>query len=417
MAVRIGRGIDIRYKGAPRQAIGDGPAIASVAVLGTDYPGMRLDVLVEPGSAVAAGEPLLRDRKHHDRLIVAPSAGQVSAVTRGARRSVETVEIELAGEAATVFERLPELDREALVSLLNASGLWAAIRTRPFGRPAELCLAPEALFVTAIDTRPLAADPAIVIGAHDEWFRRGAETLTVLTPGPTYLCQAAGAALPPVAGATAVEFTGAHPAGLPGTHIHHLHPVGREGRVVWQVGYQDVIALGHLLTTGRVWAERIVAVGGPAVASPAVLRTRPGANLRQLTKGRLAAEGMHLFSGSLLDGRVQDFLARDHLQVSAAPHRVPDGVPSLPMHILHKWMRAGIQPVIPNSAHERAAPIGILPIPLLRALSVGDAVMAKRLGALELVEEDLALLTHVDGGDADYGMMLRLVLDDLQELA
>ncbi|HCS51317.1 MAG TPA: NADH:ubiquinone reductase (Na(+)-transporting) subunit A, partial [Planctomycetaceae bacterium] len=61
--------------------------------------------------------------------------------------------------------------------------------------------------------------------------------------GPVFLCQPPAVKIP---GASldfirAEEFAGPHPAGLPGTHIHYLDPVG-PGKKVWFIGYQDVIA-------------------------------------------------------------------------------------------------------------------------------------------------------------------------------
>jgi Na+-transporting NADH:ubiquinone oxidoreductase subunit A len=417
MVTRLPGGVDLRFDGAPQQSIALGPRIETVAVLGSDYPGIGFDVLVEPGDEVAAGQPLLRDRKRSDRLVVAPVSGRVEAVRRGARRSIDTVEIATAGDAVRRFALPSSLDRDSLCALLLASGLWAAVCARPFGHPANLAAVPEALFITAMDTRPHAPDPAVVIGQHAAWFRRGAEALPRLTSGKTYLCHAAGSEIEGGDGVTTAAFSGRHPAGLPSTHIHHLHPVYRASRTVWQIGYQDVIALGHLLETGGIWTDRIVAVSGPAVSSPALLRTRPGASLHQLLTGRLASDATRLVSGSGLDGRVQAFLSRGHLQAFAASHHLGPRTKSGLRHLLHGLSEAGIPPLIPNAAHERAAPVGILPVPFLRALSVGDIDTALRLGALELVEDDMALLTYVDGDKTDYGAMLRAVLDDIEGIA
>jgi Na+-transporting NADH:ubiquinone oxidoreductase subunit A len=414
MVVRIRGGLDLYGDAAPRQSIEDGPAIGSVAVLGVDYANMRLDALAEPGTDVAAGQPLLRHRSLPERVIVAPVAGRVGAVTRGPRRSIAVVEIVAAGDRAADFEVPASLDRTSLVRLLQASGLWAAVRTRPFDNPAALADPAEALFITAMDTRPHAPDPALIIAGYADWFQRGAEALTVLSSGTTYLCHAEGAALPRPAGITEAVFAGRHPAGLASTHIHHLHPVGRGPRIVWQIGYQEVIALGHLLATGHVWTDRVVAVSGPALSAPALLRTRPGASLAELVRGRLAGDAATLASGSPLDARPQKYLSRGHLQVSASPDQLHAGAQSRLGQILRRWQQAGAPAIIPNAVHERAAPIGILPVPFLRALSIGDAETAGRLGALELVEEDLALLSHVDGSGADFGALLRSVLDDLE---
>lgn len=417
MVTRIRGGVDLHFDGAPQQSIVPGPRIETVAVLGADYPGNRFDVLVEPGEEVAAGQPLLRDRKHADRLVVAPVSGRVGAVTRGARRSIDTVEIATVGEAASRFATQPALDRDSLRALLLASGLWAAVSARPFGHPADLSAMPEALFITAMDTRPHAPDPAVVIAEHFDWFRRGAEALTRLTTGKTYLCHAVGSEIAGGAGVTNAAFSGRHPAGLPSTHIHHLHPVYRAARTVWQIGYQEVIALGHLLEIGSIWTDRIVAVSGPAASSPALLRTHPGASLHQLLSGRLSTDAARLVSGSGLDGRVQAFLSRGHLQAFAAPHHLRPQQKSGLRHFVRSLSQTGIPPLIPNAAHESAAPVGILPVPFLRALSIGDVDAALQLGVLELVEEDMALLTYVDGDKADFGAMLRAVLNDIEGTA
>ena len=412
-AVRIRRGLDLDYAGAPLQVIDDAVGVSAVAVLGSDYPDLRLEPLVAPGVAVKAGQPLLRDRRRPERLVVAPAAGTVSDVRRGPRRSIEAVTVVVGDTAGVDFPLPAKLDRSALVSLLHVSGLWAGILSRPFGRPADLETTPAALFFTAMDSRPHAADAAMVIAEHLPWFERGAAALRLLTPGPCYLCHQAEHSPAPLNDITPVGFAGPHPAGLPGTHIHHLHPVGRGPDVVWHVGYADIIALGHLLTTGQAWTTRIIALSGPAVTDPVLLRVPPGARLHDLVAGRLVQPAARLYSGSALDGRVQDYLARDHLQVFALHHDAPAAPLSPLLHRLQTWMGAGIPALIPNGVHERAAPPGILPIPLLRALSTGDADMARQLGALALVEEDMALLSHVDGVGTDYGTMLRTVLDEL----
>ena len=71
-------------------------------------------------------------------------------------------------------------------------------------------------------------------------------------------------------------FDGPHPAGNAGTHIHFLCPVDLE-RTVWHIGYQDVAAIGRLFTTGRLDVERVIALAGPGVQQPRLLRTRLGA--------------------------------------------------------------------------------------------------------------------------------------------
>ncbi len=74
----------------------------------------------------------------------------------------------------------------------------------------------------------------------------------------------------------------------------------------------------------------------------------------------------------------------------------------------------GPGPLVPLASFEQVLPLDIPAVPLLRALSVGDRDAARRLGCLELVEEDVALLSYVCPGRTDYGPLLRAVLDDIE---
>jgi Na+-transporting NADH:ubiquinone oxidoreductase subunit A len=416
MRIPIRRGFDIAVSGAPRQVIEDGAEVTSVALLGADFPEVRPALSVEVGDRVTAGQTLFVDRRRPEIAFTSPAAGAIAAIGRGRRRALDSLVIDLAGDGAEFFAASPEaLSRDGIQELLLKSGLWPAFRTRPFGRIPDPEAVPDSIFITAMDTNPLAADAAVVLESHAEPFRAGLDVLLLLTAGPVFVCQSPGPALADESKERirCVRFGGPHPAGLPGTHIHHLAPVGG-GRVVWHVGYQDVIAIGHLLATGRLWTERVVALTGPGVRDPRLVRTRIGANLDDLTEGEIGDGDFRIVSGSALSGREAGFLGRHHTQVSVLP-AVRE---TMRLTILSRLFGNGRDvppPLIPLAAFERAMALDILPVPLLRALSVGDAETAERLGCLELIEEDMALLSHVCASKADYGALLRSVLDDLEE--
>ena len=410
------RGFDIAVSGTPRQVIGDGAEVTSVALLGADFPEIRPALRVEVGDRVTAGQTLFVDRRRPEIAFTSPAAGVVAAIGRGPRRALDSLVIDLAGESAEFFSPSPgSLSRDGVRELLLKSGLWPAFRARPFGRLPDPGVVPDSIFVTAMDTNPLAADAVVVLESNAEPFRSGLDVLTLLTAGPIFVCQSPGAALADESKERirCVRFDGPHPAGLPGTHIHRLAPVGG-GRVVWQIGYHDVIAIGRLLATGRLWTERVIALAGPGVRDPRLVRTRLGASLDDLTEGELGDGDFRIVSGSALSGREAGFLGRHHTQVSVLP--AVHETARLP--ILSRLLGIGRDvppPLIPLAAFERAMALDILPVPLLRALSVGDAETAERLGCLELIEEDIALLSYICASNADYGALLRSVLDDLEE--
>lgn len=412
MTVRRVNGFDPWFGPAPAYGAPTPIIPRTIALLGDDTPGLRPVFAVETGAPVAAGETLFVDSKRPELRHVAPVAGTVRDIRRGPRRSFDRLTLSVEAGEAKAFAIPAPLERDTLVALMIEAGLWVGLHARPFGHVPAPDTQPAALFVTAIDTRPLAPDPVAIIGAHRAFFERGLAALRLLTPGKTYLCQRRGAAPPAVEGVVEAGFSGPHPAGLAGTHIHYLHPVG-SGDTVWHIAYQEVIALGHLLATGTIWQHRVIGLAGDGTPRPALVETVPGADLHDLFAGRLIDGPVRLISGSPLDGRPTRYLARTHHQASALRH-----APIAERHdwlgLAATWLARGSGALIPNRLHEQAAPPGLLPIPFLRAISVGDIDAARRLGALEFVEEDMALLAHADGGAADYGRMLRRVLAELE---
>ena len=436
--IKISRGLDVPIEGAPEQRIHDAPAARSVAVLGADYVGMKPTMDVQVGDRVRCGQLLFTCKKTEGVRYTAPASGTVAAINRGAKRVLQSVVIDLDGDDYEDFgshtaDAARGLAPAAVRAKLIESGLWTALRTRPFSKVPALDHEPSAIFVAAIDTHPLAADPAVVIAGQADAFALGLDLLAGQTAGALFLCTAPNADVP--AGTAGnirrEEFAGPHPAGLPGTHVHFLYGAG-SGRSVWTINYQDVIAIGRLFLDGRLWTERVVALAGPQVESPRLLRTRLGIDLEALCAGQLRSGENRIISGSVLGGRkvsgATAYLGRYHLQVSVLAegrereflHYLRAGARkhSVMGVYLSNWFGLRPQPLttttngseramVPVGNYERVMPMDILPTQLLRSLIVGDTEAAQALGCLELEEEDLALCTYVCPGKYEYGPILR----------
>ena len=445
MRIRIKKGLDIPIKGQPEQTIDDAAGVSTVAALGTDWVGLRPGMSVSVGDRVRLGQTLFTDKRDPRLRCTAPGAGEVVAINRGARRALQSVVIRLDGDDAERFdatppERLGQLEPAAVRENLLASGLWTALRARPFSHVPSPDTAPAAIFVTAIDTNPLAADPAVVIAAAAASFANGLRVVARLTDGPVYLCTApdSGIAYPDDAPFRHVEFDGPHPAGLVGTHIHFLEPVGRH-RTVWHLGYQDVIAFGELFTSGRLPTCRVIALGGPRSLRPRLLRTRPGASVADLLRGQTAAGPLRIVSGSALSGHRATgplaWLGRYHNQITVLAEggereflawMLPGGDKysserAFSSHLVHRdrfdmttTQNGSPRAMVSIGSFEKIMPLDILPTPLLKALLVGDTDQAQALGCLELDEEDLALCSFVCNGKYEYGPFLRMNLDDIE---
>lgn len=444
--IKIKKGLDLPIAGLPEQQIHDGPAIPLVALLGEEYVGMRPSMLVQEGDKVLKGQPLFEDKRNPGVLFTAPASGTVAAINRGERRVLQSLVIEVQGDEQVVFERfapesLAKLERETVQAQLLASGLWTAFRTRPFSKTPQPASVPAAIFVTAVDTNPLAVDPQPIIRAHREMFDAGLMLLSRLTDGKVHVCQAGGGKLGghPAGQVTFNEFAGPHPAGLVGTHIHFLEPVSLQ-KTVWHLNYQDVIAIGKLFVEGELWTERVIALAGPQVKKPRLIRTRLGASLETLTAGELEEGDNRVISGSVLSGTIaagpRAWLGRFHLQVTVLKEGrekelfgwVMPGADKYSItrttvgHFLkHKLFNfstdtnGGERSMVPIGNYERVMPLDILPTMLLRDLLAGDTDSAQALGCLELDEEDLALCTYVCPGKYEYGPVLRDVLTRIEQ--
>lgn len=444
--IKIKKGLDIPIAGAPAQIIEEGPAIHHVALLGEEYVGMRPSMLVQEGDWVKKGQALFEDKKNPGVMFTAPASGKVSAINRGERRVLQSVVIEIDGNEQVPFEyyeeaSLSQLSDEQVQRHLLASGLWTALRTRPFSKTPAPNSRPRAIFVSAMDTQPLAADPQVIIAAEFDAFNHGLTILARLTEGKVHVCHAPGQAVASYQNAqvTYNEFSGPHPAGLVGTHIHFLEPVSLN-KTVWHVGYQDVIAIGKLFTHGELWTDRIVALAGPQVQQPVLLRTRLGANLSELTAGRLKEGDNRIISGSVLSGTAfsatHGYLGRFHQQVSVIregrekelfgwvmPGRDKYSMTrtTLGHFFKHKLfafstdLHGGERAMVPIGNYERVMPLDILATHLLRDLLSGDTDSAAALGCLELDEEDLALCTFVCPGKYEYGPVLRDILTKIEQ--
>jgi|TARA_R110001606_G_scaffold54853_4_gene134216 Na+-transporting NADH:ubiquinone oxidoreductase subunit A len=444
--INIKKGLDLPIEGAPQQVIHDGSTVKRVAVLGEEFIGMRPTMHVRVDDQVKKGQVLFEDKKNPGVLFTAPAAGTVKEINRGAKRVLQSVVIEINGSEQITFdafstEQLSSLDREKAKEVLIQSGQWTALRARPFSKVAAVDANPSSIFVTAIDTNPLAADPAVIIAENVQAFEAGLAVVSRLTDGKVFVCKQAGSQVPSssIPQVEVHEFGGVHPAGLVGTHIHHLDPVS-VSKQVWHIGYQDVIAFGHLFLTGEISTDRVISLAGPRVKNPRLVKTQLGAALDDLVAGELEDGDNRVISGSVLAGATsqgpQAFLGRYHIQVSVllegrekelfgwiAPGTDKFSVTRTflshltPSRLFKMTTSTGgsKRAMVPLGSYERVMPLDILPTPLLRDLIARDLDSAISLGALELDEEDLALCTFVCPGKYEYGSILRDCLTTIEK--
>lgn len=445
MIKTVKKGLDLPITGAVTSDQVESKAASRVAVIGSDYWWMKPTMAVKVGDTVAAGQLLFSCKRCEDLRFTAPVSGKVVEINRGDKRVFQSLVIERAGNEAINFEKYkgPEVSSyssQELTDLLLESGVWTALRARPYSYIARPNEKAKSIFVTAMDTNPLAIDPSIFINKHNKAFETGLQVLKKLTDGPVHLCVSADTKinLPSVDGVQTHQFGGVHPAGNVGTHIHFIDPVG-EKKHVWHIGYQHVVSIGKLIESGKIFNDRMISLAGPACRKPKYIETIEGANLNELIDSEsYDFNQVRVVSGSVFNGRNAqgpfNYLGRYHNQVTLlheghereflgwhAPGLNKFSVKSV---FLSKLMpgkkfsfntntNGSARSLVPIGSFEKVMPMDILPTHLLRSLLSNDTEMAAKLGALELDEEDLALCTFVDPCKHEFGPVLRSNLETI----
>ena len=445
------RGLRLPIQGEPAQQVEAARTPTRIALLGGDYPGLRPTLHAKVGETVKRGQLLFEDKKMPGVRFTAPGAGKVVAVNRGEKRVFQSMVIELSrselegrsGGAEQVSfssytgKHPASLTGAQVRELLIESGLWTALRGRPYARVANPEGQPHSVFVTVTDSNPLAPSVAVAMTDQGHRFQLGLAAIAKLTEGTVFVCTEPGISLdlPDESRIQVEQFSGPHPAGTVGYHIHKLDPVDRS-KLVWYLGYQDVVAIGELFDSGELYLDRVISLAGPMVKQPRLLRTRIGASTDALVDGELSEGEVRVISGSALSGRIArgdelGFLGRYDNQVTVlAEGREREFLgwltPGGDKYSVVKTHLGALIPgkrfafttsthgskraIVPIGTYEKVMPFDLMPTQLLKSLLMRDVETAERLGCLELAEEDVALCSFVCPGKNDYGPYLRDVL-------
>ena len=438
---KIKKGLDLPIQGEPSSELDESKVVKRVALLGNDYVGLKPTLAVAVGEKVKLGQLLFTDKKMEGVKYTSPGAGTVVEINRGEKRHFLSMVIELEGNEEINFKsysdsEIPSLNKDVIKDQLIESGVWTSLRERPFSKVANPLVEPKAIFVTAMDSNPLAPSVSKILQGKEASFKNGLRILSKLTDGTLYLCKEEGSSIPETQlhNFKVEEFSGVHPKGLAGTHIHFLDNAHRNKKI-WYINAQDVVTIGLLFTTGKINVERIITIGGPAVKNPRYIKTRIGAYIDDLVRGELTDVSNRVISGSVLYGRkatsVEGYLGMYHQQISVIEEHTKRDflgwvMPSSKLYSLKKVMLSSFTPskkfnftsalnggkraIVPSGSYESVTPLDVESTYLLRALAVDDVEEAEKLGCLELDEEDLALCTFVCPSKIDHGVNLRRTL-------
>ena len=440
-SIKLKKGFDIRIEGAAEKRLAGVSDPTLYGVKPVDFPGLVPKLNVKPGDEVKAGSPLFHDKLQPAILFTSPVSGKILSVERGDRRKMLEVVIEKSGEEYIEFNKADpaKLSREAIKEQLLASGLWPAVRQRPYHVVAKPADVPKSVFIAGFDTSPLAPDPDFIMAnSSSSYYNTGIKAISKLTDGKVNLILngkvTPGPELSSTPGVEISFFSGPHPAGNVGVHIHHLDPVNK-GEVVWFVNLQDVIAIGRLFEEGIYKPERIVALTGSEILNPQYYKMLSGSSVMDMIRDNVRPGKKRLISGNVLTGtkiNPEGFLGYYDSQVTV----IPEGdyyeffgwaAPGAGKLSFSKVFMSGILPkkaykvdtnlhggeraFVLTGLYEKVVPMDIYPMQLFKAILANDIDMMENLGIYEVAEEDFALCEFICPSKIEIQSIVRKGLD------
>jgi Na+-transporting NADH:ubiquinone oxidoreductase subunit A len=440
-SIKLKKGFDILLDGAPQKLLASTSESVLYGVKPIDFPGLIPKLDVKPGEIVQAGSPLFHDKIHPEIRFVSPVSGKVILIERGERRKVLEVVVEKAGEDHINFGNADPLNIavDKIKELLLSSGLWPVVRQRPYHIIAKPGDEPKSIFISGFDSAPLAPDYNFIMeNSSSSFFRTGISAVSRMTRGKVNLVLndkgTPSEILTNAPGAEISYFSGPHPAGNVGVHIHHLDPVNK-GEVVWYINLQDVIAIGRLFEEGLYKPERIVALSGSEVLNPQYYKLLSGSSVTPLVTNNVKSGKLRYISGNVLTGLMissSGYLGYYDSQITVIPegdHFEFFGWASPGINKL-SFSRTFLSSLVPKKSYrpdtnlhggerafvvtgqyEKVVPMDIYPMQLLKAILSQDIDMMENLGINEVAEEDLALCEFICPSKIEIQSIVRKGLD------
>ncbi|MCA9398125.1 MAG: Na(+)-translocating NADH-quinone reductase subunit A [Candidatus Omnitrophica bacterium] len=443
---QIKKGKNIKLKGKAEKTLVSLDLPKTVALQPVDFKGLKPRLVVKVDDEVKVGTPLITDKNNPDVKCVSSVSGKVIAINRGEKRVLLEVVVEADGrQEKVVFDNINEneissLNKGKVVSMLKDGGLWPVIRQRPFSKIANPEDKPKSLFVHAMNTEPLAADIDFVLQGKEKEFQAGLDILAKLVETDVHLCFTANSSSKALTDAQNVQkhqFSGPHPAGNVGTHIHYVDPINK-GDIVWFVEAQDVVRIAELFLRGTYPSERIVAVTGEKAPKQNYVKTVIGAPLVDIFQGS-DLSGARCLSGSVLTGKnvgAKGFLRFYDSQVTA----IPEGgnreflgwlVPGFGKYTFSKTYASAFLPereasldtdengghraIVLNHLYDSYVTLDICTYFLLKAIISQDIEESERLGILECDEEDFSLCTFACPSKVNVSGLIRQGLEVIEK--
>ena len=441
--IKIKRGHDIKISGSPETSISIAPKASMLALMPSDFKNVKPKLMVNTGDNVKIGSPLFFDKLNPDVKWASPGGGVIKDIKYGPRRVIEKIEIELDNNQQNLEFKSRSMDdisnltkNEVLESILNAN-LFPHFRQRPFNTIPNHKIAPRDIFISGLNTAPLAVDLEIVVAGELENFQAGINAIGKLTDGNIYLTNKVNSKLSDIKNVKINTIEGPHPSGNVSIQVHHISHL-KPSELIWTINLQDVVMIGKFFRRGVYDPSKIISVAGPCVKTPSHLRVKTGYPLKPLLEANLLLDDVRIISGDVLTGRecsLDDYIRFYDSSVSVISNEINREFIGMlnPGSSLSRYSLTPVfvslskiffpftssqngnhRAVVPINSWERVLPMDILPNELYRSILAEDVEEMESLGLFECDDEDFALCSFACPSKTDVSGVIRKGLDILQ---
>ena len=435
--IKIKKGLDIHLKGRAEKVLVDLGISANYAVKPTDFEGLTPKLMVKAGHEVKIGTPLFYDKYKPEILFTSPVSGTVSEINRGERRRI--LEVIIKADEKSEYEAFTkanpkDLQKDEIKENILKSGLWPAIRQRPYAIIANPSDTPISIFISGFDSAPLAPDYEFALKDDMNDFQTGVDALKKITDGNVNLILHqelnAGGLFKSVKNVEFHEFSGPHPASTIGVQINNIKALNK-GEIVWYVNPIDVAKIGKLFNEGIFDSTKIIALTGSEVKMPQYFKITDGADLLSIVRDNVKSGDVRYISGNVLTGEKLEktnFLSYYDYQLTIIPEgNQPEflgwGTPGFGKFSMTRtffsWLNpkkemtldsnlhGGERPFVVTGEFEKVFPMDIYPMQLLKAIIIEDIDLMEQLGIYEVAEEDFALCEVINTSKIEIQKLVR----------
>ena len=441
--IKIKKGHDIKISGIPESNISTAPTASALALLPSDFKGVKPKLMVKVGDSVKIGSPLFFDKLNSNVRWASPGSGNIKDIKYGPRRVIEKIEIELDKDQQSLdfkshsMDDISNLSKDEVLDVIMGANLFPHFRQRPFNTIPDHKIKPRDIFISGLNTAPLAVDLEIAMADEIENFQAGINAIEKLTDGNVYLTNKVDSRLSEVENVKINTIEGPHPSGNVSIQIHHISHL-KPSELIWTIDPQDVVMIGKLFLKGVYDPSKIISVAGPGVKNPTHLRVKTGHPVESILRSNLLSKDVRMISGNVLTGRectLEDYMSFYDSSISVISNEInrefigmlnPGSSSSryslTPVfvslsNILFPFtssQNGNHRAVVPINSWERVLPMDILPNELYRSILAEDIEEMENLGLFECDDEDFALCSFVCPSKTDVSGVIRKGLDMLQ---